>query len=285
MHTVIEHIPISDQLLLKIKEEYKSDEEMCNLKDMIQHGWPKTKHEVPNTLSPYWNVRDELTIGDELILKGVNIVIPKNMRAESLKKIHAGHLGIVLCKRRARDLIYWPNINSQIEDMISNCSTCQEYQGRNQKESMISPKVPTRPWQLLASDLFAWDDKDYIIVVDYFSHYFETVELKSTTASSVINSLKSILACHGQCDEMITDNGPQYTSKKFEECAMDWNFKHTRSSPYYQSNGLAEKYVGIAKAFLRQIKTNKMFTNNYSHTDQHLVIIYPLLDSYSWVEG
>ena len=37
VHTDIEHIPIIDQLLLKVKEEYKSDEEMCNLKDMIQN--------------------------------------------------------------------------------------------------------------------------------------------------------------------------------------------------------------------------------------------------------
>ena len=70
--------------------------------------------------------------------------------------------------------------------------------------------------------------------------------------------MKSILARHGQCDEMITDNGPQYTSKEFEEFAMDWNFKHTRSIPYYhQSNGLAEKYVGIAKNIFKKAKQDK----------------------------
>ena len=52
---------------------------------------------------------------------------------------------------------------------------------------------------------------------------------------------------------MITDNRPQYTSKEFEEFAMNWNFKHTRSTPYYhQSNGLAKKYVGIAKKETKQ---------------------------------
>ena len=49
------------------------------------------------------------------------------MRAEALKILQAPHQGIVNSKKLANDLMYWPGINRQIEDVFSRCSTCQEF--------------------------------------------------------------------------------------------------------------------------------------------------------------
>ena len=258
VHVVLDHIPVSDNLLAEIKNEYANDSQMCNLMDIIRTGWPNSKNQVSEDLKPYWSEKEELSIVDGLLLKGQRIVIPNKMRSETLAKIHEGHFGIVLCKRRARDLVYWPNINSQIEEMVAKCEVCQEHHRKNQKETLIPTETPVRPWQILGSDLFCWNGKDFVIVVDYYSRYFEVAQLNSTTASTVIDKIKAILARHGQCEKLITDCGPQYMSQEFVTFSKEWNFSHCTSSPYHhQANGLAEKYVGIVKNILKKSKQNK----------------------------
>jgi len=52
---------------------------------------------------------------------GERIVIPKTMQKEKLKHIHNSHLGIEKCKCRARDVLFWPGMTSQMQEMITNC--------------------------------------------------------------------------------------------------------------------------------------------------------------------
>ena len=44
-----------------------------------------------------------------------------------LVKIHASHMGVEKSKRRERDILYWPGMNGQIEEMILKCPTCLEH--------------------------------------------------------------------------------------------------------------------------------------------------------------
>ena len=45
----------------------------------------------------------------------MRIVIPSSMRPAMLAVIHGTHLGIVKCKQRAREALYWPGMSAQIE--------------------------------------------------------------------------------------------------------------------------------------------------------------------------
>ena len=60
----------------------------------------------------------------EGILKNEWIIVPTTLRAEMKSLIHQGHLGIENCKKRARQSLFWPLMNSEIEDMIKKCPTC-----------------------------------------------------------------------------------------------------------------------------------------------------------------
>ena len=59
------------------------------------------------------NCKDILTEMDGLVLRGHQIVIPKSLRPEMIKFLHEGHLGIAKSKKRARDSIWWPQMNNQ----------------------------------------------------------------------------------------------------------------------------------------------------------------------------
>ncbi len=64
--------------------------------------------------------------------------------------------------------------------------------------------------------------------------------------------MKNVFACQGIPEILIADNMP-FGAHEFRKFANEWNFQLVTSSPRYpQSNGLAEKYVGILKMMLRK---------------------------------
>ena len=97
------------------------------LKYIIQQGWPKTITEVPQEIQKYWTFHEELMIEDGLILKGTRIVIPDEKREEILKQIYEGHLGLNKCQMWAKETVYWPGLNDQLEQLILNCQLCLKY--------------------------------------------------------------------------------------------------------------------------------------------------------------
>ena len=228
---------------------------MRTLSETIKYGWPETKGEIPVSIHAYWDVRDELSELNDVVLRGERIAIPPSMRKEMLEKIHQGHMGIEKSKRRARDTLYWPGMNSQITDTVSRCTICLEHRRQNAKEPMIPFRVTTKPWELVATDLFTWDKSEYVIIVDYHSRFFEVAKLPDTKRITVITHLKSAFARHGIPSEVISDNGPQYSSKEFESFAKSWEFKHTTTSPLNpKANGLVEKAVQTMKSLLTKAK-------------------------------
>ena len=81
--------------------------------------------------------------------------------------------------------------------------------------------------------------------------FFEVAKLQDNKSITVITHIKSAFARHGIPSEMISDNGPQYSSKEFESFARSWEFKHTTTSPLNpQANGLVEKAVQTVKNLL-----------------------------------
>ena len=133
---------------------------------------------------------------------------------------------------------------------------CLEHARSNTKEPLISHEIPGYQWQNVVTDLFAWEDKDNLLTVDYYSNFFEVQTLKNTRNRTVIHKLKSIFARHGIPIKVIFDGGPQFSSAEFAEFAKDWDFQHVQSSPYYpQSNGLCEKMVGVVKRLFTKSKS------------------------------
>ncbi len=88
---------------------------MSMLRDTVRNGWPATKSGIAESLYPYFDVRDELTLQDNLIFKGQQLVIPAAMRREMMSRAHASHIGIEGCIRRAWETMYWPRMSSELK--------------------------------------------------------------------------------------------------------------------------------------------------------------------------
>ena len=74
----------------------------------------------------FWNFHYELSVENEIILKGFRIVIAHDRRTELLKVLHVGHTSVEKTFRKARDVVFWPGLTKDITDLILNCNICLE---------------------------------------------------------------------------------------------------------------------------------------------------------------
>jgi hypothetical protein len=251
---------ITHAKLQEVKGETLKDEVLQKLISVIQAPYyPQKMTDLDQDVRPFYPILHELSYEDGVIYKGDRVVIPVTLRKCMLNIIHESHLGIVKCKRLARDLVYWPGINKQIEDVVSRCETCQRNRARQQKEPLLPVEVPTGPWQIVACDLFDHGKRKYLIIADYYSDWFEVEVLpESSNATNVIGKTSKWFAQQGIPSKVITDNGPPFNSYQYAEFATKYGFVHQTISPYHsQANGFVEKYVGIAKAMMTKCEETK----------------------------
>ncbi|KAI5751993.1 hypothetical protein M8J77_012766 [Diaphorina citri] len=248
---VHKNVCFSSEKLAKLKEETGKDVCLSKLKVVVKEGWPQDKKLVDPELVPFWNFRDEINIIDDILFKVNAVIVPKSMQKEALQKAHEGHLGAQYCINRVKDKVYWPNIFSQIKDLCTSCFTCNVHKDNNTKEEIMFHDVYEIPWYKVGVDMFEFNGKHYVLVVDYYSKFIETALCSNTSSAVVIAHIKSIFARHGIPQIVVSDNGPQFSSREFQQFARTYEFQHITSSPRYpRSNGEAESAVKIMKKML-----------------------------------
>ena len=87
-------------------------------------------------------------------MKGDRLVIPLSLQAEVLTKLHVAHQGIEKTRLRARSCVYWKSISKDIDDIVRKFAACQQLQKCQEHEPLIQHELPTRPWQIIGTDLF-----------------------------------------------------------------------------------------------------------------------------------
>ena len=70
------------------------------------------------------------------------------------------------------------------------------------------------------------DGRQYLVTVDYFSSFIEVDYLTSTTAKDVIIKLQVHFSRYGIPSEIVSDQGPQFTSTQFHSM-VKWGIVHT----------------------------------------------------------
>ena len=128
-----------------------------------------------------------MAVENGIIFKGRQVVIPKTSQKQILQQLHSSHQGIAKTQMLARESVYWPGINKDIENTIKNCATCQKYMPMQASEPSLHHNIPPMPWRKLASDLYQIGTSNYLIIIDYFSKFPLVVEMNSTTSQSIIN--------------------------------------------------------------------------------------------------
>ena len=198
-----------EPVMKQILKDQQEDEECLQIRNMMTNGWSETYKVTPERARPSWTFKEEIVENEEgLLMKGAQIIIPTSLRQEMLQRIH-GHLGIQMSRQRARDSVYCPNMNQEIERIVQICSTCQKYRNAQSKETLICHEIPEKPFEKVGADLFHFAKNNYLLVVDYTPKFFECTMLTETTSNAVVTAMKSIFLRYGIPKFLMTDNGPQ----------------------------------------------------------------------------
>ena len=143
-------------------------------------------------------------------------------------------------------------MNEEIEKLAKQCKHCQENRA-NPPYAPLHPWIwPSRPWERIHVD-FAGPvrGRQFLVLVDAHSKRADAIEMSSTTAAATIKKLSGLFATYGQ---LVSDNGPQFTSDEFSSFLKSNGLKHITSAPYHpSSNGLAERFV---KTFKKAMKNS-----------------------------
>ena len=242
-----ETLPIT---VKSIGQATSKDKVLSKVLLLMKQGWPDKLNSDSDDLTAFHGKRQELSVVQGVLVWGVRVIIPSSLQKSILEDLHSCHLGIVKMKSLARQYVWWPNIDSDIEQLCRTCEHCCVHRPDPAKAPLHPWKFPEEPWQRLHADLAGpFFGMMWLIVVDAHSKWPEVFCLhKDSTSASVIKYLRQIFVRFGLPEQLVTDNGRQFVSNEFDVFCRSNGIKHVTSSPYHpRSNGEAERFVQTFK--------------------------------------
>ena len=255
IHSVVENVNCSKQMMHKIKAETANDDALKLVKYYIMNGsWPKYVNDCGEPAKLYWSMRDELSLYQEIVLYNDRIVIPRSLRTELLHRIHEGHQGREKCKSLARRVIYWKGMSADIDNFVNRCEACLSQRNAPPREPILRRELPNRAWEVVAVDIFSYGGIKYQIITDYFSKWPEICRMpRDPTSHSVIEHLKTTFSRFGIASVIYSDGDSLYNSQEFRKFCLNYECDHKfSSSRYAQSNGFAERSVQTVKNTIKK---------------------------------
>ena len=191
--------------------------------------------------------------------KHLALVIPPKLGLSVIVNVHQHlmHPGENKTLDSIRTRVYWKNMAKEVKAFIKGCRICQI---KNLKENLYPlkhDKPSIKPLVRLAADFAgsgykesARGNKAVFTAICTHSQYPFAVPTPDKTSASAIQALHLILADAVNCKELLTDNGPEFTSEEFQSFLRNCGIKHCRTAPYSpMSNGALERW----HRFLNQV--------------------------------
>ncbi|CAA7027871.1 unnamed protein product [Microthlaspi erraticum] len=160
---------------------------------------------------------------------------------------HSGGRSLVL--RAVRAGYYWPTMSNDATRFARQCDKCQRHAqvSKLPPENLksISSSWPFMKWgmDIVGKLPTAPAQKVFLLVMtDYFSKWVEAEAFSQVTDKEVRGFIwRNIICKFGVPQEIVTDNGPQFTSNNFKNYCITWGIKLSFATPRHpQSNGQAE---------------------------------------------
>ena len=204
--------------------------------------------------------REELTVIDDVILRGGRVLVPEKLRTRLVELAHEGHQGIVRTKQRLRDLYWWPGMDRAVEGRVNDCNvSSMADKTASPRHAPLQPvPFPDEPWSKLGLDLIGPmaggrpGQRFAIVAVDYHSKWIEVGFCEHPTSEVVVQFIEKLACREGYPKKVVSDCGSAFTSERFASYLRSVGVAHILVSLYHpQSSGLVERANKTVKAALQ----------------------------------
>jgi hypothetical protein len=237
-----------------IAKESTKDPVISTVLRYCREGWPLNKQDEDAEVARFRKIKDSLNYSGDCLLHGCRLVIPRKLRENILNILHLGHFGMVKMKQLARTVVYWPNIDDDIESLCRKCSSCAEHQNLPPKAAIHPWMVPEKPWSRVHIDhAVNFLGSNWLVLTDSYSKYPCIHATQSLSTRSTIDILEEDFAHFGYPHAVVTDNAATFMAEEFKAWCHENGIVHLTGAPYHPAtNGAAERLVQTFKKALRK---------------------------------
>lgn len=251
---LVKHLSETSIDATSIRRWTDKDPVLSKVRKYLLSSWPRL--ESADHFKPYKSRMKELSLMDGCVMRGSRVIVPPQGRKLVLEELHETHPGVSKMKALARSYVWWPKIDEDIENRVKLCASCQATRSSPPRVQLHPWEWPSQPWSRLHIDFAGpFMGHMYLITVDSHSKWLDVQVMQSISSSKTIERLRIMFATHGLPQQIISDNGPSFTSEEFQRFMKENGIRHITSAPYHSStNGLAERAVQTVKQGLRHMQ-------------------------------
>ena len=224
----------------QLKDSTNKDPVISEVKRYVREGWPQ--HIDRLEVQEFKKYSSSLSVVDDCLINGNRVVIPEAMQKQILDILHLGHFGMQKMKQLARSAVYWPHIDSQIEDTCRCCTACAEHQNSPPQPANHPWMMPEKPWSRIHIDhAIYFMGNNWLIVTDAYSKYPCIHQTSATSTKATTTLLEEDFAHFGYPHTIVSDNATTFSSAEFQKLCHYRGIKHLTGAPYHPAtNGAAD---------------------------------------------
>ena len=200
--------------------------------------------------------------GPKLIrcLKLVNTVADKEEQILLIKNHHeskTNHRGINETLEKLKFNYYWKNMKSTVSNFINACDICQraKYARKDPYTPLMLTQTASRPFEIIHIDVFIFDGKNYLTLVDAFSKLGQAIFIEGKTAIHVSNALIKYFTFYGTPEKLVADNGTEFNNETVKELLKLHKINvHFTTPTHHESNGVIERFHSTLIEHLRVLR-------------------------------
>jgi transposase InsO family protein len=184
--------------------------------------------------------------------------VPTPQGRELLRDIHASVCGHhaephTLVGNAFRQGFYWPTAVADASEIVRTCEGCQLYTRKSNLPAHVLQTIPvTWPFAVWGLDIVGPLRKapgrvtHLLVTIDKFSKWVEVRPITNLRAEQVVTFITDIIYRFGVPNSIITDNGSQFTGKKFLEFSDKFHIRVDWAAVAHpQTNDQVERANGI----------------------------------------
>jgi len=258
----------------KIVEEQNADIHLKHLIGFIKSGeLPEISFEGKEAIVKL--CRDAIVTDEGCLLKRIGprdkpwedeesrlkLWLPKSLILQVIDYFHSdllsAHLGIRKTYLKIEDRFWWKSMRKDIIKFISSCDRCQRSKTpRTAPVGFGKAPVVNAAWETIALDLMGPYTKGHnqsqylLVIVDVFTKWIELFIIRKAKTVTVCKKLWELCCRWGFPKNIISDNGSQFTSKKYVDWCKQFGISSVRIAPYHPQANITERYNQTVKTMI-----------------------------------